>query len=87
LLTEGIIYFIKSEKTHEIKIGFTVQLEKRLSSLQTAHPSKLQLLATIPGTYEYEKSLHQRFANFRLNGEWFEPHPDLLAFISVIKKE
>ncbi|MFZ2631040.1 MAG: YozE family protein [Desulfosalsimonadaceae bacterium] len=67
---EGCVYFIRSEKTHAIKIGFTSgQVEKRLSSLQTAHPFKLQLLATIPGTIEYEKLLHERFASFRLEGE------------------
>ncbi|MHB1015505.1 MAG: YozE family protein [Desulfurivibrionaceae bacterium] len=82
---EGCVYFIRSEKTHAIKIGFTAgQVEKRLSSLQTAHPYKLQLLATIPGKLEYEKSLHAQFASHRLEGEWFEPHPDLLAFISLL---
>jgi len=85
IVIEGCVYFIMSEKTHAIKIGFTAGLvEKRLSSLQTAHPYKLQLLATTSGTVEYEKSLHKRFGNFRLEGEWFEPHPDLLAFISVL---
>jgi len=84
---EGCVYFIRSEKNHEIKIGFTAgQVEKRLSSLQTAHPYKLQLLATIPGTTEDEKSLHERFTNIRLEGEWFKPHADLVAFISVILK-
>lgn len=86
--TEGYVYFIRSEKTHAIKIGFTAdQVEKRLSSLQTAHPYKLQLLATLPGTREYEKSLHDRFSSYRLEGEWFNPHPDLLAFISVIQNK
>jgi len=85
---EGCVYFIRSEKTHAIKIGFTSgQAEKRLSSLQTAHPYKLQLLGTIPGPIEYEKSLHNRFARYRLEGEWFNPHPDLLAFISAIQNE
>lgn len=40
---EGCVYFIRSEKTHAIKIGFTAgKVECRLSSLQTAHPYKLQ---------------------------------------------
>jgi uncharacterized protein YozE (UPF0346 family) len=87
IVIEGCVYFIRSEKTHAIKIGFTSgRVEKRLNSLQTAHPYKLQLLASIPGTLEYEKFLHERFAKFRLEGEWFQPHPDLLAFISVILK-
>jgi uncharacterized protein YozE (UPF0346 family) len=85
IVIEGCVYFIRSEKTHAIKIGFTTgPVEKRLGSLQTAHPYKLQLLATTSGTVEYEKLLHERFGNFRLEGEWFEPHPDLLAFISVL---
>ncbi len=82
---EGCVYFIRSEKTREIKIGFTAgQADRRLNSLQTAHPYKLQLMAKIPGNLEYEKSLHDRFSRHRLKGEWFRPHPDLLAFISGI---
>lgn len=82
---EGCVYFIRSEKTHAIKIGFTAgKIEDRLSALQTAHPYKLQVLATSRGNREYEKALHARFAQIRLEGEWFEPHPDLLAFISVL---
>lgn len=85
---EGSVYFIMSDKTREIKIGFTAgQADKRLSVLQTAHPYRLQLLATIPGSRDYEKSLHNRFSGHRLEGEWFKPHPDLLAFISLIQNE
>ena len=83
---EGYVYFIMSEKTQAIKIGFTAgNVKLRLSSLQTAHPYKLKVLATLNGNKNYEKELHKRFSKFRLEGEWFEPHPDLLAFISVIQ--
>ena len=83
----GLVYFIRSEINHEIKIGFTGgTVEKRLRSIKTSHPHKLQVLATMPGTFEDEKALHERFAKFRLQGEWFKSHPDLLAFISVILK-
>jgi len=86
--TEGSVYFIISEKNQEIKIGFTAgPVEKRLRSLQTAHPYRLNLLTTICGTTEDEKSLHERFANIRLEGEWLKPHRDLIAFISVIHKD
>lgn len=84
---EGCVYFVRSEKTHAIKIGFTAgKVEDRLGALQTAHPYKLQVLATCRGNREYEKALHDRFGQLRLEGEWFEPHPDLLAFISVLPK-
>jgi hypothetical protein len=84
---EGYVYFIMSDKTQAIKIGFTAgNVKIRLSALQTAHPYKLKVLATLNGNRSYEKELHKRFSQFRLEGEWFEPHPDLLAFISVIQK-
>ena len=83
---EGHVYFIMSEKTQAIKIGFTTgSVKVRLRALQTAHPYRLKVLATLNGNRSYEKELHQRFAQFRLKGEWFEPHPDLLAFISVLQ--
>jgi len=86
--TEGHVYFIKSEKTNSVKIGFTSgKVEERIKALQTAHPYKLKLLATIPGTFESERAFHKQFANFRLKGEWFEPHPELLALISIIQNK
>ncbi|MEB3191101.1 MAG: YozE family protein, partial [Snowella sp.] len=83
----GCVYFIQSQGTHTIKIGYTSgQAQNRLKDLQTAHPYQLNILATLPGDRNYEKSLHQRFAEYRLKGEWFEPHPDLLAFIALLNK-
>lgn len=82
---QGYVYFVRSERTHAIKIGFTAgKIEDRIAALQTAHPYKLQILAACSGTREYEKALHERFGRLRLEGEWFNPHPDLIAFISVL---
>lgn len=82
----GTIYFIKSTISHEIKIGFTSSdAAKRLSTIQTSHPYKLELLAQVPGDRKFEKSLHQKFEQYRLKGEWFQPHPDIINFISTLK--
>jgi uncharacterized protein YozE (UPF0346 family) len=82
---KGNIYFIKSAHSHEIKIGFTSgDVSKRLSCLQTSHPYQLKLLTTIPGDTDFERSLHQQFEKHRLKGEWFKPHPEILAYISNI---
>lgn len=82
----GIIYFVKSTISHEIKIGFTSSnVLKRLSTIQTSHPYKLELLAKIPGDRKFEKSLHQKFEKYRLKGEWFQPHPDIINFISSLR--
>jgi uncharacterized protein YozE (UPF0346 family) len=84
---DGIVYFVQSRKTYEIKIGFTTrQVDTRRRGLQTANPGKLEVIATLPGSREYENALHVRFAQHKLEGEWFEPHPDLLAFISTLQR-
>jgi len=81
----GIVYFIYSKEMATIKIGFTAgDVETRIQSLQTSHPYPLTLLATMQGDRTYEKSLHERFKKFRLQGEWFVAHPDLFAFITTL---
>lgn len=83
----GLVYFIQASDTHRIKIGFTGgEVEKRRKTLQTSNAGVLTVLATLKGTVDYEKFLQKRFAAHRLNGEWFEPHPEILAFISVLPK-
>ena len=83
---EGTIYFFGCESSREIKIGITSgRVEKRLATLQTARGHKISLLATLPGTTKLERALHDRFSQHRLKGEWFMPHPDILAFIAQIQ--
>ena len=75
------VYFIRSEPG-EIKIGLAIDVEKRLRGLQTSHPYGLTLLAFVKGGQSVEREYHRRFAAHRLHGEWFEPHPDILAEIA-----
>jgi hypothetical protein len=83
----GTVYFVQSGTDGPIKIGFTTRaIEQRLANLQTAHAEKLRLLAQITGDRELERELHRRFVLHRMNGEWFEPHPDVIAFIADVTK-
>lgn len=75
----GKVYFVRSGKL--IKIGFTTDLEGRVSRLQTGSPYDLQLLGTIEGTQRDEQALHRRFANLNVRGEWFRGHASLMAYI------
>lgn len=77
------LYFIRSE-TGPIKIGISVDPTQRLRNLQTAHPHKLELICVIAGGGGLEAEYHKRFAAHRLTGEWFAPHPDILAEIERI---
>jgi hypothetical protein len=77
----SFVYFI--ECGGYIKIGYT-SLKARLSSLATANPYPLKVLATVEGDQQTEELLHNRFADAFHRGEWFRKTPELLAFIDEI---
>jgi hypothetical protein len=70
-------YFISDGQ--RVKIGKSRNPPSRLAQLQTSHAAQLTLLLSIEE--DEEKTLHQRFAAFRLRGEWFTLSPEILAFI------
>ncbi len=80
----GFIYFIQSEDTRKIKIGYSVNPTDRVKTLQTGHSCPLRLLKIIPGDMKFERALHRKFFKFRVQGEWFEPHPDIIEYISKV---
>lgn len=72
------VYFIQSgyDKKPPIKIGVAVNIERRLSSLQTANHEKLTIIASIKCSnraeaYNIESHLHAELKNRRIRGEWF----------------
>lgn len=78
---EGFVYFIQGECGGPIKIGYTTDLKKRITSLQTGYPDKLELLLAFPGNPGLEKTIHKMFDPYRLNGEWFRSAPEVLEKI------
>lgn len=78
------VYFIRDGKY--IKIGVSADPWRRLAGFQTAHHSKLELLAVMPGGGDLEAGLHRSFASHLKQGEWFEENPALLAFIEMVKQ-
>ena len=76
------VYFIQAGVGGPIKIGCSADAASRLATLQVGNPEALRLLATAPGGFAEEATLHARFAAHRLTGEWFRPTLELLAFIA-----
>lgn len=77
------IYFARSSQSRRIKIGFTAGEPKgRLAELQTGCPGELHLLAVRPGTAADEKALHAMFSAARVQGEWFDPAPQLARYVA-----
>ena len=83
----GYVYFVLNRDSHAIKIGTAKNLRRRLTSLQTSSPAKLELLCSIKLksveiAKELEQSLHQKFSDIRIRGEWFKAERELLNYIT-----
>lgn len=84
--TKGFVYLIRNESTGNLKIGFSTNPCKRLSSLQTASDGELKLLAFVPGTLEDESSLHLKFSFAHIRNEWFKPVPEIYLKFGLVKE-
>jgi hypothetical protein len=79
------MYFTQNTKTKGIKIGYSKNPKQRRSGLQTASEDDLVILGYIHGELEDERAYHQKFAEYRIKGEWFKP--DILpAVLEIIAK-
>lgn len=77
------VYFIQEEHTRCIKIGQSKDVKKRLSILQSAHPSLLQLLGTVEGGKQEERYLHAYFSEHHVRGEWYRADQEILDLINL----
>lgn len=82
----SVVYFIQQGEDGPIKIGFSKNPEARLKQLQPSTPAPLRILRTIQGGRSREQSIHGRFQNDRLKGEWFRPTPELLEYIATARE-
>ncbi len=82
---ESYVYFVQAASTQAgpgpIKIGFSTNLTKRLTGLQTSSPIPLALLGTARGGAALEEKLHTILAASRTRGEWFHPTPHVATVI------
>lgn len=76
----GYIYFLQDD-SKRIKIGKTQQIDKRVFDIGIKLPVTPILFHFFktPDTTTMEKYLHDKYKNFRLDGEWFNlPESELL---------
>lgn len=67
------IYIINAYRTNFVKIGYTNNLTRRIKEIQIGCPYKLNLIFFLQ-TKDYkliEKSLHNKFKQDKIRGEWF----------------
>lgn len=79
-----LCYFVRrADGAGPIKIGFSGFLPSRLTSIRKETGSgPLVPLAVTTGGRLRESAYHFQFRAHRLHGEWFNPHPDILAEIA-----
>ena len=58
------------------KIGISRDVESRLNTLQTGVPVNLSLVCSFPGGEFLEKTLHRKFWDKKVRGEWFALSPE-----------
>lgn len=82
----GFVYLIEAVGVQRYKIGYSKEVYRRASSIQTSTPFEISVL------YRYfsvdapqlEKLLHEYYDAYRIRGEWFElPLSEVSNFLSV----
>lgn len=76
------VYFVKAG--NKIKIGTSTDYASRIRTLQTGSPVQLELLGTVPGGRLEEQSIHHKFRQFRVSGEWFRAEIELIEYIKAV---
>jgi len=78
---QGYVYCFREKEGAEryVKIGYSVNPEKRITEVQTGNPRILEIVGYFPGTEADERALHRQFAPSNKLQEWFRPTPALLS--------
>jgi hypothetical protein len=82
----GYVYFIQAGKRGDIKIGYSTNIKKRISTLQTAMAEKIKLLGYITGNSTTEKELHYTFRILRKKGEWFICDASIINYLNTVNE-
>lgn len=84
----GFIYLIQSANSHLYKIGKTTDISNRMQMFAVKLPFHIDLIHTITSD-DYnaaERKLHEKYADKRVKGEWFELTEKDVAQIKKIKR-
>lgn len=67
-----------------LKIGYSSDLARRVDNIIASIPGEVTFVGHMPGDRDVEAHLHDRFADARFSGEWFQSTPELEAFCSML---
>ena len=84
----GWVYVVCSDND-VYKIGMTRSLDSRITTLSVESPYEFELVMTIKSAdpLALESSLHKKFSDKLIKGEWFNLDQEDLAFMEMLKAE
>ena len=80
----GRIYFVR--KLQFIKVGFTTNLNSRMSALKSSSPDDMVLLGSIRARRQMEAQFHQALKTRRHRGEWFRMDQEFIDAIASVSR-
>ena len=77
------VYFITMNTGGEcpVKIGYSSDIDKRLSALQTASPYTCEIVGKLAGDFSLEREIHSKFRQYNMRGEWFRPVDEIFIYL------
>jgi len=75
------VYFVAAPDAGMVKIGKTIDLEKRFANLQNMSPIPLKVACQIHYDDGLEYRIHQHFKEYRSHGEWFCADKPIVDFM------
>lgn len=78
------VYFLQTERHGPIKVGIARVVASRIKTIQDYHPYPLVLLGDVPGARKHEAQIHRLLRDYRLRGEWFSAHADVLDLVYCV---
>lgn len=82
----GFVYAISNSRG-AVKIGWTRDILRRLSTLNVSAAEPLLLLGAVEATIDQEAELHGLLSAARIRGEWFrDDHKAVVEFIRLLPK-
>lgn len=82
---DGFVYFLRRNTDNAVKIGWSKEPLERWAYIERRGDVEVDLIANFPAQRFVESELHDRFARYRLDGEWFASHGPLEGAVQLVE--
>jgi hypothetical protein len=79
------VYLVRAGEHGPVKIGFSTNVRRRVSKMQTDNPGKMVVLRIFEGGKAEERQLHQLFADHHIDGEWHSFSEAMLGDVGLVE--